>query len=240
MAHVKLTPEVTNILQRSTIDGNLLRLPPERLDRKLYQDVNKALVAAGGKWQGGKTQAHVFNDDPREALGLALENGTVVDKKKVRQAYYTPQIVADEVALLAGVSGKKVLEPSAGDGALVDACVKFGASEVHCIELEPKCREPLQQKANSVHIGDFLTFDSPQEKFDIVLMNPPFTKGQDVKHVTHAVSWLKPGGKLFSIVPDKDCPKLKALGAETVKRFPAGAFKESGTSVATRLISIAV
>jgi 16S rRNA G1207 methylase RsmC len=69
-------------------------------------------------------------------------------------------------------------------------------------------------------------------------MNPPFAKGQDYKHVGHAVKWLKPGGKLFAIVPAKDCPKMEGLGARTVREFAAGAFKESGTSVATRLITI--
>ena len=122
MPHVKLTPEVADILGRSTIEGNLLKLPTERLDPKLYAQVNKALVTAGGKWKGGKVQAHVFPGDARAALGMALETGVVVDQKKVRQAFYTPQEIADEVALIAEVGGMRVLEPSAGDGSLVEAC----------------------------------------------------------------------------------------------------------------------
>lgn len=237
MAHIKLTPEVADILSRSTITGNQLQLPPALLDPKLYAQVNKAIVTAGGKWKSGKVRAHVFPGDAREALGMALETGVVIDTKKVRQAFYTPQVVADEVAMIAGVEGMRVLEPSAGDGALVDACRKFGAREVECIEMEPKCRESLEAKADGVKIADFLA-EKPSAVYDLVVMNPPFAKGQDVKHVSHAVKWLKPGGKLYAIVPAKDCPKLAGLGARTVKEFAAGSFKESGTSVATRLITI--
>lgn len=238
MPHVKLTPEVADILGRSTIEGNLLKLPTERLDPKLYAQVNKALVTAGGKWKGGKVQAHVFPGDARAALGMALETGVVVDQKKVRQAFYTPQEIADEVALIAEVGGMRVLEPSAGDGSLVEACRKFGAEEINAIELEPKCHETLKVKADAVTIADFLSV-APDAIYDRVVMNPPFTKGQYLKHVRHAAKWLKPGGKLYAIVPAAFCPKLADIGAETIKHFEAGAFKKSGTSVSTRLISIA-
>lgn len=237
MPHIKLTPEVAEIISKSTIEGNALKLPPVRLERKMYEAVNKAITTAGGKWKGGKTQAHVFDSDPREALGLALQTGVVVDQKKVRQAFFTPQSIADEVAIIAEVQGMRVLEPSAGEGALVDACRKFGARKVECIEMEPKCRETLESKADAVRIADFLT-QMPRANYDRVVMNPPFTKGQYLKHVNHALKWLKPGGKLYAIVPANDCPKLAALGARTIRDFESGSFKESGTSVATRLIAI--
>jgi predicted RNA methylase len=240
MADVKLTPEVADILSQSTIEGNTLKLPPARLDPKLYAQVNKAIVAAGGKWKSGKVSAHVFDGDAREALGMALEHGVVIDAKKARQAFYTPQTVADEVALFAEVGGKRVLEPSAGDGALAKACLKFGASAVDCIEKDESCRKELSTIKGSLLITDFLLVSPTIEfsSYDRIVMNPPFTKGQDLKHVTHAKKWLAPGGKLFAILPDKECPKFAAIGALTVKRFPAGAFKESGTNVATRLIVI--
>lgn len=236
MAHVTLTPEVLDIIGRSEIAANSVALPPGQLDRKMYLSVKKALEAAGGKWKTN-AQAFVFDGDPRSVLGLAIESGVVIDEKKVRQAFYTPGVIADRVAMWAGVSGCKVLEPSAGDGSLVDACCRIGNVQVDAIELEPSCREVLESKAQSVEIGDFLKI-TPARIYDRVVMNPPFTKGQDLKHIVHALKWLKPGGELYSIVPDKDCPKLAKLGAETIERFPVGAFKSSGTNIATRLISI--
>ncbi len=30
-------------------------------------------------------------------------------------------------------------------------------------------------------------------------MNPPFANGQDIKHITHALRYLSPGGRLVAI-----------------------------------------
>lgn len=235
MANVKLSPEVTATLKLCTITGNSVVLPGQ-LDRKAYEAVNKVIMLAGGKWNKS-AKAHLFEGDAKKALGLAIDTGVVVDKKKLRQAFYTPENIADEVAQLANVRACKVLEPSAGGGALVDACRKAGARWITAVEMEPKCKEELEKKADDVIIGDFLEHKT-DGIYNRVVMNPPFTKGQDVKHVTHALKQLLPGGQLFAIVPNKDCPKLKALGARTVKAFDAGAFRSSGTNVATRLITI--
>lgn len=236
MANATLSPEVTDILSRAVITDNLLVLPPGQLERKLYEQVAKAIKAAGGAWRT-KKQGFVFDSDPRAKLGLALSTGVVIDEKKLRQAFYTPAAVAAEIAKLSDVKGHRVLEPSAGGGALVEACLAHGARQVDCIELEPTCSEQLMGPGRVVTIANFLEI-GPYHQFDRIVMNPPFTKNQDVKHVTQAKEWLAPGGKLFAVVPDKENPKLAAIGAELVKRFPAGAFKESGTAVATRLIRI--
>jgi hypothetical protein len=104
---VKLTPEVTDVLTRSTFGPNSVQLP-EQLDRKAYEAVNKGIVLAGGKWNKS-AKAHIFKEDPKEALGIALETGEIIDQKKLRQAYYTPEVVADEVAMLANVAVCSVL-----------------------------------------------------------------------------------------------------------------------------------
>ncbi len=58
----------TEILQKCTVDGNIVRLPEGQLDRKLYQEVAKALELIGGKWKGGKVMGFVFPTDPTELL----------------------------------------------------------------------------------------------------------------------------------------------------------------------------
>lgn len=236
MSNVKVTEEVSDVLRRSQVVGNLLILP-DQLDRKLYLDVAKVLNLNGGVWNKGK-KGFIFQSDPKERLNITLESGVVVDKKKLRQAFYTPDSIADEVAILAQVDGRSVLEPSAGDGALARACVKFGAAVVTCIEMEESCKEELEKIAGKVIINDFLSISPPYLLVDRVVMNPPFTKNQYHKHVARALDWLKPGGKLFAIVPDNSCTKLFLLGAVTIKVFPEGSFKESGTNVRTRLILI--
>lgn len=43
-----------DILQQCTVDGNIVRLPDVKLERKDYLEVAKALQLIGGKWKGGK------------------------------------------------------------------------------------------------------------------------------------------------------------------------------------------
>lgn len=236
MSQVKLKEEVLDVLKESNISENLLILPDKQLERKLYEDVAKAIKLAGGKWTRGKG-GFVFNSDPREKLGMAINNGTIVNEKKLRQAFYTPESIADEIVLIAGVANCDVLEPSAGDGNLVKSLIKFGAKSIDCVEIEESCRKNLMEiGANVVIIDDFLSC-KPFVKFDRIVMNPPFTKNQYLKHITHAIKYLKPEGKLFAVVPNNNCQKLKDLGCSVIRVFQAGSFKESGTMVATALVA---
>lgn len=236
MANIKLSPLVHDILERSIITETTVTLPAGQLERKQYEEVKKALEAAGGKWNRS-AQGFVFTKNPKQVLGFAMVAGVIIDKKKERQAFYTPTYVADFVAELADVPGYTVLEPQAGDGALAEACMRWGAKDVFCVEIDEEEAESCRKKGFTTWTEDFLDFEVGM-RYSRIVMNPPFSKGQDVKHIKRALKWLKPGGKLFAIVPNKDNPKLDALGAVQVRHFDSGAFKESGTQIATRLISI--
>lgn len=235
MADMKLTPEIVTVIENSRIDANMLTLPAQ-LDRKLYLKVNTALEAAGGKWNKAK-KCHVFDGPPRERLGLVVAAGIVVDERKAKQSFYTPFVVASELVQLANVAGLVVLEPSAGMGSLVKACLNAGACRVDCVESDQTCHAALVSLDTNVNIADFLSLPAIPQYYRIV-MNPPFSKGKAVKHIAHAAKWLRPGGMLFAIVPDKDEPKLTDLGAVDVAKIAAGAFKESGTQIATKIIKI--
>jgi hypothetical protein len=236
---VSLTPEIRAVLDRSTITATSLALPASpRLEPKLYKAVNAALEAAGGKWNKS-AKVHLFPSDPRPLLGMALVAGSIVNKvkaaKKERQAFYTPMAVADIVAELADVRGKYVLEPQAGGGALADACMKCGAKNVYCIEIDPIEADRLRTKTFYTLTADFLSIET-ETLYDRVVMNPPFTKGADIKHVNHARRFLKPHGRLIAILPDKEYTKIGPY--KVLKRLPAGAFRESGTMIATQVIQI--
>lgn len=145
--------------------------------------------------------------------------------------------------------GMSVLEPSAGKGALANLARKAGGN-VTCIEIQP---------ANATHLRslgyprvaerDFLHLDpAVLGQFDRILMNPPFDRGRDVDHVTHALKFLKPGGRLVSIMAagveyrsDRKTSDFRA----TVERFngsirdlPFGSFAESGTNVNTVIVTM--
>lgn len=242
MADAKLTPEIEAVLRASTITGNQLVLPAGRLERKLYEAVSKVIVNAGGKWNKS-AKAHIFDRDPRVKLNLALETGVAIDEKKKLQAFYTPQELAHRVALLADVHGCIILEPSAGDGALAEACMKLGAARVDCFEINAGAAKILDSKGFSCGCIDFLSVN-PNSNFhyDRIVMNPPFTKKQDIKHVEHAMKFLAKGGKLTAVMQPNHAHEIAASlhGSRYVEiqGIDAGAFKKSGTTIATAIITI--
>lgn len=235
MSKVTLSKEVLDVLSRSIITENSISLP-EGLDRKLYVSVNKIIELAGGKWNR-KVGSHIFSEDPREKLGLTIEKGEIIDEKKGRQAFYTPKSLAAKIVDGIDLQGKSVLEPSAGCGNLADACAAKGANVV-CIEIDESESLSLANRYRSF-CKDFLEIEPEAlEKFDYVIMNPPFTKNQYFKHVQHALKFLHSGGTLLAIVPNNNCKKLESLGAYTFEVYDNKEFKESGTAVSTRLIEI--
>jgi predicted RNA methylase len=245
--NVKLTDDVRHVLERSTITETSVQLPPEQLPN--YKAVNAVLEAAGGKWNK-KARCHIFPSDPREALGLALQTGQIIHqekaRKKERQAFYTPDDLAHTVAIFASVVGHRVLEPSAGHGALAQACLHAGALLTCCYEIDEEAVAALQKAGFLAIAADFLTVTPPKlenDLFERIVMNPPFTRKSDAKHVQHAFThWLQNGGLLTAIVADDghDRPDLAAIHSSyrVVLRNEAGAFKESGTMIATLVIQL--
>lgn len=237
MSHVKLTPQVEQILRESTIIGNSLKLPDKQLERSLYMEVNSVLVNVGGKWDR-KTKSHIFSENPAEKLGLVLETGISRDKKVDFQSFYTPVDLAAQVVQLANVKDQVVLEPSAGEGALADQCKVMGAARVDCLEIDKEAIKKLENKGHSVFEIDFLSFFS--RPYDRIVLNPPFTKNQDVKHVSHAYVLLRPGGRLVAIMAANITRKCFVELIEDkdyqIIDVEDGAFKSAGTLVKTIIL----
>lgn len=79
----------------------------------------------------------------------------------------------------------RVLEPSAGRGALAMALRAY-VGEVVCCELDPQNAEYLTRCGFEVHEGDFLKW-WPDQRFDLTVMNSPFENGQTEAHLLHAL-----------------------------------------------------
>lgn len=249
----KISDDVRDVLARSTITATSVTLPPGQLERKLYTDVNKTLEGAGGKWSR-KARAHVFERDPREALGLAVETGQATDVRSVLQAYYTPPALARRVAELSGVKAEdSVLEPSVGEGALAVAVLERTGPDATIVAYdvdEVALRKAANRLAGPARMQlaclDFLDVD-PDPIYDVVVMNPPFTKDADVRHVTHAWGFVKPGGTLVAITwpkwhasPSTAAQRafadlVRSVGGE-VEDVPAGTFEH--TDVATVIVKM--
>jgi len=72
--------------------------------------------------------------------------------------------------------------------------------------------------------------------FDAVAMNPPFHMRADIRHILHALTFLKPGGKCAALCFDT-ASRERALRhlSSSWEPLPAGLFGKEGTGVATVL-----
>ena len=244
MAHTfAITDEVRDILQRSRFADGILFLPAEQLERPLYERVNKVLVGAGGTWNR-TARGHVFPDaiDPRPLLLHAIATGVATNRQQSLQAFYTPAALATQLVRnhLALQPGHRVLEPSAGHGALALAAAQYTSrADILCIEIDLSAVERLKGYGFPVLCQDFLTL--PGRPVDCVVMNPPFTRGQDMAHVLHALQFLPPGGRLVALTSptaglgttrthQQFRTTMQAVGAVR-SQCPADAFAASGTRV---------
>lgn len=243
---MKISTEVMAVLSVSTTDGNKLTLNGE-LDRKLYTAVNKALEAAGGKWNR-KLKAHVFDSDAADRVDQMLTTGSIEIPKDDFDYFPTPECLALQMVDLGNIeSGMSILEPSAGQGAIIKALVSSADDlTIDAYELSPVNNKILNDEGISsltvFEPKDFLTVD-PIPKYDRVIMNPPFGKQNDVKHVNHALKFLKPGGLLVSIMSASVTFRNNKLTIDFrntinerggyIKSLPEGSFKSSGTMVNT-------
>lgn len=245
MADVQIEADVREVLSRATSLGNAIKLSEDRLDRKLYERVNKALTNAGGKWNRS-AGAHLFPSDAAPKLAAMLGSGVSVDEKQRDQAFFTPPDLARQLVELADVRDYVVLEPSAGRGALVDACLSAGASRVDCFETNAEYVQELRAKGlKAVVNGDFLGFSPAKDcSYERIVMNPPFQKNQDIAHVKHALKWLAEYGTLVAIMfPNQSRKGFQEIiqsddYSTEIIEVERGAFKESGTSIATIIVKI--
>lgn len=172
---------------------------------------------------------------------------TALQFAKIPGYFPTPAPLIQRMLDAANLSeGARVLEPSAGSGAIADA-LRDAGHRVECIERHASLCEILAAKGHSVIRGDFLEIGTAGQ-FDGVVMNPPFENGQDLQHVRRALDSVKHGGVLVAIMgagvtfrSDSKYADFRSwaenLGG-TFEPIEAGAFKESGTGVASVMLTI--
>jgi len=242
---------VLNILSNSTTSGAMLTLPGY-LDRALYLQANTVLEAAGGKWNR-KAKAHVFAGDAADAMDQIILTGSVTIPQDFGYFPTPPAVVARLLELAELRPRHRVLEPSAGQGAIAYEVVKRIGARVDCVELldaNIKALQALERDGNlngTLHQADFLSIE-PQPFYDRIVMNPPFAKQADVHHVLHALKFLKPIGLLVAVMAggvtfrdNKLTVGFRDLVDErggTIDPLPEGSFKASGTGVNTAIVTI--
>lgn len=129
--------------------------------------------------------------------------------------YPTPQNLIDKMLFdLDFTMIKSILEPSAGNGNIVEALKKkeevraYGYNkyqfDIDCIEADQNLQHILKGKNFRVVYNDFLTY-STMKKYDLIIMNPPFSNG--CKHLLKALEMQKRNGGMVVCL----------LNAETLK-----------------------
>lgn len=249
--------ELRGILTDAVYSANTVVLTLE-LTRAQYVAVNKVLEAAGGKWSR-KERAHVFSGDPRSALAEFLGGAAAPRPARTTEGFVpTPSDLASRIVLeLTHVqeldAGAKVLEPSAGDGALVRAILDANPYVViDAVEPNVERMSPLKGvegvRAHPCPFEQYAYWGSTR-RYDAVVMNPPFAVPGSptlwIDHIELAYGMLSEGACLTSIAPagilfrtDRKHTGMRELieAHGGVVELDNGAFKEAGTSVSTVVV----
>ena len=240
---------VEEILKHCTLEDNILKLPQVQFNKKSYAEAKKWIEEAGGSWQSGKVQGFTFPFNAERVFNI-LHEGKRCNLQQEFQFFATPPEVADWLVMLVGGvhENEKVLEPSAGTGAIIDAIHRSCADViVDCFELMPENKEILSRKRNIRILGDDFT-DYELSRYDKIIANPPFSKNQDIKHVKRMYEHLSDGGTLaaitschWKIAKEKVCLDFKEWLNEVdgnVYDIEKGAFKDSGTNISSVAVVI--
>lgn len=232
----------------------------DRLNRQDYLKVNEVLETLGGRWNK-KAKAHLFEgvEDLRERIEGVVNLGAFVNPKKAYDLFETPLPLAQKLMRNFDVlaDGSVMLEPSAGNGNLVSVILNSGNFKVRAVEIQTNCAIELHRRFRAevelcrleVRQDDFMhtTFD---RKFSGCLMNPPFSRQQDIDHVGRAIDLMskEDGCTLVAVMAAgvlfRQNAKtvafrrlLQELDAK-IEENPDGTFMPSGTAVNTVTVTV--
>lgn len=188
--------------------------------------------------------------DPVKAKIKEIELGLV--GCNIPGFYPTPvEVVAKMVRSVDWSKVNSALEPGAGNGLIAQAIAEH-CNNITVCEINYTLRELLSLKGFHIADHDFLDHSG---KYDVILMNPPFERFQDIDHVKHAYSLLSdnPYRRLVSVMSESTFFNKKSKATEfrhwlnsvgaTIE--PLGsAFSKAGldrirtTAVKSRLVTI--
>ncbi len=221
---------------------------PVTFERRIEMPAPKT-VASDAQNHTPEQQAKQSEADQIAAMRQTLKAGVQV--VTAPQLFPTPAPLAAEIVEMAEIeAGMTVLEPSAGTGNLLQAIREATAGEAvrTAVEINGKLCEQLkaQELGADIHHADFLTLNPDTfGRFDRVVMNPPFVNAEDIKHIEHALKFLKQGGRLVAICAGgpRQAERLGGLARQmggTFENLPEGSFVASGTNVRAAVFAVNV
>ena len=206
----------------------------------------------GGKEYDRATLSPLSDFDRAKSLYFANQKKNSGNKAAEGKDYFaTPEPVGFKMVEWAVLNdGDKVLEPSAGHGAIS----RFFSPNTENVIIEPSGKLAALAQMNTdgakVINSNFEDYNVVN-KFNAIVMNPPFGVGGKtaMDHVAKAFKHLRDNGRIIAIVPD---------GPSMTKRFerwydseeaanaylvgevllPGEAFKRAGTGIYTKILVI--
>lgn len=260
-----LSPVIRDALENAHVDGTRVQLA-DRLTTGDFEQVTKVFAALGGLWSPA-ADAIVFPDgsDPAALIAGTLTGGLVPLHPRTAEGWVrTPDTLADDLCSYPHTdlpwlpAGSEVLEPSAGIGSLATAMLRANPG------LRVTAVEPHRSRAGvcaslgdavTVHTERFETFAARAipagRQYTAIVMNPPFSIPGDrhiwIEHLRLAWHLLAPGARLVCVVPagiaDRSHTKYRDIRTfvehhGTHEAMPFEAYKESGTTFATRVVRV--
>lgn len=204
----------------------------------------------GGKERDQALSQNITPFDKAKTFYYAQQKNTKRRDQREGQDYFaTPEPVGLKMVEWANIKpGDKVLEPSAGHGAIA----RFFPAQSDVTMVEPSYdlsqRAALANGTARIINGRFEDL-SRANKFDAIVMNPPFGTGGKTayEHLAKAAKHLRQGGRLVALVPrggiserrfDQFFGGDEAKGLDLVARIkmPWVTFERAGTKVATEVL----
>lgn len=211
----------------------------------------------------GLTSDYLLRMALRELGELSAGNGESEEEKQAREMkeiersfigkkidgfFPTPPDLIETMFSMARVfEGETVLEPSAGLGHIAEAIRgEYPENELDVVEVNYALCEALEKKKFQAFNMDFLQVE--EVSYDVIFMNPPFEKHQDIDHVMHAYSLLKKGGRIVAVMAGNKKNSQQAKVNDFVEFVEdhggyiidneAGAFKSAFRSTSVNTVTV--
>lgn len=260
------TAFATNIAQRSeTVENLALGEEARNLKQSFVEafqetidsdEWKKNLPGNSSEGTGGKEKDYANQNiktayDKAKTFYYANQKKTSKNKSSEGKDYFaTPEPIGLKMVEWSRLKdGESALEPSAGHGAIArwfPATTKNVAIEPSS-QLADLTRMSFNGKVRDIPFENLDTIN----KFDAVIMNPPFGQGGKtaIEHVAKAFKHLRDGGRIVAIIPngpacqkhfDKWYASEEATSAILIKEIilPGIAFNKAGTSIFTKVVII--
>lgn len=172
------------------------------------------------------------------------------DQREGADYFATPEPIGLKMVEFAGIKpGEKILEPSAGHGAIARYFPEDTARTMVEPSSELASRAALTSPGARVVVDRFENLAVGANKFDAIIMNPPFGVGGKtaIEHLAKAASHLKNGGRIVALIPrggaadkrfesfmDGDASKGVYIVGDV--DLPSVTFERAGTSVRAHIV----